>query len=132
MENKIKRVKRELRAIKKSSHAIQRLIQHQGMHFTRIHALEALPRQKERDEIIEMERELIASMELDKLVLTNDELERKYKKALDALSVTDRAMVIDCYFGGMPYWKIAMEYHYTEEGARKHLNKLVEKIAKLM
>jgi hypothetical protein len=29
----------------------------------------------------------------------------------------------------MPYWKIANEYGYSEEGARKHISALIGKIA---
>lgn len=130
MKNKINKVKRELRVVKKTSHAIKRLIEFQGLHFTRIRALEALPSEKRREEIIENEKELIKSMDIDSLVLESEELEKKYKSALDTLSPEDRAMVTDCYFCGMPYWKIAMEYGFSESGARKHLDKIVEKIAK--
>ena len=132
MKNKINKVKRELRAIKKSSHAIERLIQYQGLRFTRIRALEALPREKKRDAIIENEKELINALGIDKLVLENEEMEKKYKEALNALSPEDRAMVTDFYFCGLPYWKIAMEYGFSESGARKHLDRIVEKIAKVL
>ena len=132
MENKINKIKRELRAVKKSSHAIGRLIEHQGLHFTRIRALEALPKDEERDAIIERERELIEKMGLEELISQNEEMEKKYEKALESLSLRDRAMMKDCYFGGMPYWKIAMEYGFSEEGARKHLEKLVVKISKVV
>ena len=84
MKNKINKVKRELRGVKKNSHAIERLIKYQGLRFTRIRALEALPREKKRDAIIENEKKLINALGIDKLVLENEEMEKKYKEALNA------------------------------------------------
>ena len=129
MQSKIKMVKRELRGLKKSSHAVKRLIETQGIHFKRIKALEELPRSERVQALIEAAKGLIASLGIEEEIEKSAETQRRYNAALSSLSLTDKAMVLDCYIGGLPYWKIGMEYGFAEEGARKHLDALVKKIA---
>ena len=129
MQSKINKVKKDLRAIKKGTHAIERLIKIQGMHFTRIKALGELERTEEIKRLIKGEEEIIASLGIAAEIEKNAELERMYTEAISTLPLTDRAMVLDCYVGGKTYWKIAMEYGFSEEGARKRIDKAVKKIA---
>lgn len=129
MENKINIVKKELRALKKSSHAVQRIIEIQGIHFKRIHALEKLSGDEKARELIEKERELIDALKLKEHIEESEGLEKKYMEALNRLNAVDKAMMLDCYINGMPYWKIGMTYGFAEEGARKHIEAIVKKIA---
>ena len=129
MESKVKIVRRDLRALKKSSHAIKRLIELQDIHFKRIRALSALSDDTEAQRLIEKEKELSTQTSLKEQIAKSQELEAKYMAQRDKLEPTDKAMVMDCFFNGMPYWKIGMEYGYAEEGARKHIEAIVKKIA---
>ena len=131
MQSRINKVKKELRALKKGAHAIERLIEIQGMHFTRIKALSALEESEEKEGLIRAEKEIIASLKLEDEIAKNAMLAKQYSQAISTLSLTDRAMVLDCYMGGKPYWKIGMEYGFSEEGARKHIDRLVKKIAEV-
>ena len=129
MESRIKVVRRDLRALKKSSHAIKRLIELQDIHFKRIRALSALSDDTEAQRLIEKEKELSVKTSLKEQIAKSQELEAKYMAQIDKLEPSDKAMVMDCFFNGMPYWKIGMEYGYAEEGARKHIEAIVKKIA---
>ena len=129
MESKVNIVKRELRALKKNSHALQRLIEIQGIHYKRIDSLSALPESEKTKLAIEQEKKLIAALDLDNQIAKNNELEAKYFTALSTFSLEDKAMLMDCFINGHPYWKIAMEYGFSEEGARKRLSSLINQLS---
>ena len=125
MKSKINIVRRDLRALKNNSHAITRLIETQGIHFVRIRALEALPQSDKIDSIIKKERELIDDLGLAHQIEKNADLEKQYMGALATLEARDRAMVTDCFIKGEPYYKVAMEYGFSEGGLRKRIDRLV-------
>lgn len=127
--SKINKVKKDLRALKSSSHAIERLIEAQGIHFVRIRALEALPKSEKTKALVKREMEIINDLGLAQEIEKNEELERQYMGAISSLDITDRALVTDCYLKGEPYYKLAMDYGFSESGMRKRLDRLVEKIA---
>lgn len=129
MQSKINKVKKDLRAMKKSAHAIERLIEIQGAHFKRIDALNRLPLGDEQKALIKCEMELISHLGVEKEIEKSVEIEKKYTAAMECLSLEDRAMLLDCYVSGKPYWKIGMEYGFSEEGARKHIGAIIKKIA---
>ena len=129
MQSKINKVKKDLRAMKKSAHAIERLIEIQGTHFKRIDALNSLPHRKEQEALVKCEMELISRLGVEREIEKSVEIEKRYSAAIGSLSLEDRAMLLDCYVSGKPYWKIGMEYGFSEEGARKHLGAIIKKIA---
>ncbi|MBQ7226540.1 MAG: hypothetical protein IJX02_08095 [Clostridia bacterium] len=129
MESKINIVKRDLRALKQSSHALKRLIETQGRYFVRINVLEAMPKDEKTEALLENERKIVEALKIKESIERAEELEEKYMSAVSSLGLRDKAMVLDCYLNGMPYWKIGMEYGFSEEGARKHLDRLIKKIA---
>ena len=130
MKSKINLVRKDLRALKSTSHAITRLIEAQGIHFVRIKALEKLPKSKTVDILIEQERALAQDNGLAGQIEKSAELEKKYSRALSSLDVTDRAMVTDCFIKGEPYYKVAMDYGFSEGGLRKRIDRLIVQIAK--
>ena len=127
--SKIKKVKKDLRALKSTSHAIERLIEAQGIHFVRIKALEALPKSEKINELVKREHEIINGIGLAEAIEKNEELQMQYMDAISALDLTDRAIVTDCYLKGKPYYRLAMDYGFSEGGVRKKLERLIEKIA---
>ena len=129
MKSKINIVKRDLRLLKKNSHAVKRIIEIQGLHFKRISALEKMEKSEENKVIIKREKEIIQRLRLKEVMAESAEIERKYLSALDTLHPRDKAMVLDCFVVGMPYWKLGAEYGYSEEGVRKHINALIRELA---
>ena len=130
MKSKINIVRRDLRALKSTSHAITRLVEAQGIHFVRIKALERLQKSKKTEELISKERELIEALGLAEQIEKGAELEKRYMEALSSLDLDDRAMVTDCFIKGEPYYKVAMNYGFSEGGLRKRIDRLVVQIAK--
>ena len=130
MKEKIYRVKKDLRALKKSSHALNRLIELHGLCYKKVKVIEAL--EGEASALAEREKEIALALGIKAEILKSQELTGKYAAAIGSLDTEDKAMLLDCYINGMPYWKIAMEYGFSEEGARKHIDKIVKKIAKAM
>ena len=128
MKEKIYRVKKDLRALKKSSHALNRLIELHGLCYKKVKVIEAL--EGEASALAEREKEIALALGIKAEILKSQELTGKYAAAIGSLDAEDKAMLLDCYINGMPYWKIAMEYGFSEEGARKHIDKIVKKIAK--
>lgn len=129
MKSRINKVRRDLRALKSSSHAIQRLVEIQGIHFMRINALERLPKSEKTTRLLSNEQRLIDALGLTEEIEKNEEMQNRYMAAMSALDLTDRAMVLDCYLKGEPYCKMAMTYGFSESGLRKHLDRLIAKIA---
>ena len=134
MENKVKlskvnKVKRDLRALRSSSHAIERLIEAQGIHFVRIKALEALPKSEKIQTIIKKENEIIRCLGLAEVIEKSEEMERRYMGALSKLELNDRAIITDYYIKGAPCFQVAMDYGFSEGGLRKKLDRLISKIA---
>ena len=129
MKNRINKVRRDLRALKKSSHALQRLIEIRGIHYRRIDLLKSLPQSEERAELIVREKELISALCIEQQIKENEEMENEYMQAIAALSPVDKAMALDCFVNGMPYRRLAMEYGLSEEGARKRISAIIKRIA---
>ncbi|MBQ8146794.1 MAG: hypothetical protein IJ039_08415 [Clostridia bacterium] len=129
MESKIYIIRKDLRALKKSSRTIKRLIELQGIHFKRIRALEAMSNDTQAQALIEKEKEIALSLKLKEQIEESQSLEAKYMDIISRLDPTDKAMVLDCFLNGMPYWKLGMEYGFAEEGARKHIESIVKRIA---
>ena len=132
MESKIKIVRRDLRALKSTSHAIERIIEVQGIHYIRIKALEKLEQSEKVKSALEKEKALVEKFGLVEQIEKNAELENKYMGAISTLATMDKAMVIDCFLKGKPYYKVAMDYGFSEGGLRKRLDRLLKQIAKNM
>ena len=130
MESKINKVKRDLRALKKNSHAIQKLIEIQGLHYTRIKALSKLEQSDTVKKAIEKEKSILSSLGLEKQMAENQELEEMYMEAISHLSPQDKAIILDSYINGHQHWKIGLDYGFSESGARKHIDAIIKQIAK--
>ena len=132
MTSKINKIKYDLRALKKSSHAIQRLVELQGLHYKRIDALSRESNEKSSASLIEKEKQIINSLRVEEHIAENEALYSKYMEAISTLCPQDKAMVLDCYVNGMPYWKLGLEYGYAEEGARKHMEAIIKHLAQII
>ena len=130
MESKVRKIKRDLKGIKKNSRAVMRLIEVQGIHFKRIEAISALPKSDKNQEIINKERELILSLGIERMIEENQRLESEYMKAISSLCEMDKALILDVITGGMTYYKLGVKYGYTEEGMRKKVDSVINTLAK--
>ena len=130
MESKIKKIKRDLRGIKKNSHALARLIEIQGIHFKRIEAISALEKSERNKQIIEKEKEIISHLGIEDLMEKSQVLEERYMKIINKLPERDRAIILDVIIGGLTYYKMGAKYGYTEEGMRKKVNSVISTLSK--
>lgn len=130
MESKINIVRKDLRALKRSSHAIEKLIEAQGIHFVRINALEKMEQNEQVKRALEKEKEHLEKLGLAQEIEKSVELEGKYLNAISSLPLIDRAILTDSFVKGKSNIVIAMDYGFSEGGIRKRITRLIEKIAK--
>ncbi len=130
MESKINIVRKDLRALKRSSHAIEKLIEAQGIHFVRINALEKMEQNEQVKKALEKEKEHLEKLGLAQEIEKSVELEGKYLNAISSLPLIDRAILTDSFVKGKSNIVIAMDYGFSEGGIRKRITRLIEKIAK--
>ena len=127
-KERIERVKKDLRELKKHVHLINTLLRRKAQYLLRIDTLRKSHRIKAREEI-EMIEEVLAQMNIEKYIERATNLEKKYMTKIKKLSITDQAIIIDYYINGLPAWKIGLRLDYSEDGIRKRLQKALEKIA---
>ena len=123
-------VKKDLRELKKLTHAIKQLESAQRMHLARIKLLENLPKSEKIDTLIAKEKSLISSIDCQGVIEKSCALEEKYMDAINSLPLFDRGMIVDAFINGTPYWKIGLEIGYSEEGVRKKISKIISHISK--
>lgn len=127
-KERIERVKKDLRELKKHVHLINTLQRRKAQYLLRIEDLKKSHRIKAREEIIMLE-EVLSLMNIEKYIKRASDIEKKYMKKIKSLSITDQVIIIDYYVNGLPAWKIGMRIDYSEDGIRKRLQKAIEKIA---
>ena len=128
----INEVKKDLRELKKYTHAIKQLECAQRTHLARIKLLESIGGGEKTNKLIERENALLASLDAKTVIEGACTLEEKYMAKINELPLPDRGIIIDCVINGTPYWKIGLEIGYSDEGVRKRVSKIIAKIAQMM
>ena len=126
----INEVKRELRELKKYTHAIKQIESARKTHLMRIKLLEGMQENDRILALIEKENTLLADQTPINLIESACEIEERYKKAINELPILERGIIVDAFINGTPYWKIGLEIGYSEDGVRKKVSKIISKIAK--
>ena len=130
MPDKLLKVKQDLRRLRKLSHAIAAEMRARQNHEARLTYLRSIEDPGE-DVLIDIMRveDAIASLRVDAHIREASELEDKYMDAIALLDPLDRAIIIDGYVNGKPYWKIGRDIGYTEAGVKKRVSAAIEGIA---
>ena len=128
----INEVKKDLRELKKYTHAIKQLESAQRTHMARIKLLESVEGGDKIKRLIEREKALILSTKAPEVIEYACALEEKYMAVINSLPLIDRGIIVDCVINGTPYWKIGLQIGYSEEGVRKKISKIIAKIAQMM
>lgn len=128
----INEVKKDLRELKRQTHAIKQLECAQKTHLARIKLLMGMEENERIKALIEKERASLASLNVADVVSGACEIEEKYMEAINALPLVDRGIIVDAFINGTPYWKIGLSVGYSEEGVRKKVSKIISAIAKSM
>lgn len=124
----IDEVKKDLRELRKYTHAIKQIEMAQRTHLARIKLLEGLESEKARA-LIENERRLLSLTDPTSEIERACAIEEKYMSAINALPLVDKGIIVDAFINGTPYWKIGLAVGYSEEGVRKMVSKIISKIA---
>lgn len=130
MSDKILKVKQDLRRLRKLANAIEAELRARQRICERLTYLRSIPSPSEevRVEIIGCEYS-ISGLKLDAHIKEASELEGRYLAAITQLDPLDRAIIIDGYMNGKPYWKIGRDIGYTEAGVKKRIRISIDKIA---
>lgn len=130
-EDKILKVKKDLRRLRKLSHAIAAELRAKEIHERRLAYLRSIEDPGE-DVLIDMMRieEAIGALRVDVHIKEAADLEAKYIEAIGTLDELDRAIVVDGFINGKAYWKIGRDIGYTEAGIKKRVDAAIDKIVK--
>lgn len=126
---RIERIKQDLRQLKKTAHAIEGLCKLQATHQRRIDMLKRLKGVCGVEEAIEREMQFIRQLDIPGKLQEAREIEEKYLKIIESLEPIDKAIIIDSYLNGVPYWKIGDKLGFSEEGVRKRIQRALKKLA---
>ncbi len=128
----INTIKKDLRQLKKTIHIIEALKNAQKRYIQRIEALSRLVQTDRIKEQIESTQKVMGLMNIDAYIKEANEIEGKYMYAINQLEPIERAIILDCFVNGLPYWKVGLNLGYTEEGLRKKTDKILRKLVKLI
>ena len=129
-KEKLQRVKTDLKELKKTVHLINTMIRTRNEYLYRIKLLSSLHREKSRAEARALTKAL-ELMNIEEQIERANKTKEKYISAIYALPLTDKAIAIDYFLNGTPAVKIALSLSYSEDGIRKRLPKIINKIAAL-
>ncbi|MBQ3018094.1 MAG: hypothetical protein IJD89_04025 [Clostridia bacterium] len=125
----INEVKKDLRELKKLTHASRAIESAVDTHLARIKTLKNLPSSERISTLISKEEELLKSLNTLGKIEDAQLLENKYMEAIMSLDPTDKTIALNTYINGVPYWKTGIELGFSEEGVRKRITKIIKKIA---
>lgn len=126
----VKAVKIELRELKRTVHIIDTMKATQERYIMRIEALSKMVQTPRIVAQIESLKTMLSLMELDYYIEKATSIEKKYIPAINALEQTEKAIILDSFINGLPYWKIGLSFGYAEVTVRKKADSALRKIAK--
>ncbi len=131
-EDKIAKVKQDLRHLRKITHSIEVALQVKERHEKRLEVLRQSNQSSERDAEIGKIEKVLAALHIDDNIKRATEIELRYVDAIDKLEPLDKVIVLDGYINGKAYWKIGRDIGYTEVGVQKRIKKVFERLAALV
>lgn len=127
---RIEKIRRDLREIRKLQHRVSVMQSVQERYRSRIEVLSGMNMTVERDRLIQELRKNEETLGIEDAIREATELESRYMEALSRLDGQDRAILLDGYLCGKPYWKIGMELGYSEDGVKKRVRRALERLEK--
>lgn len=131
-DEKIAKIKKDLRRLRKITHSVEVALQVKERHERRLSYLEQEKPSKENIEEAQKIRKNLASLRIDDIIKEATTLESLYMEAISKLEPLDRTIILDGYINGKAYWKIGRDIGYTEVGIQKRVNKIIEILANLI
>ena len=131
-EEKIFKIKRDLRQLRKITHSIEVSIQVKEKHEKRLLLLSERKQTNEiKSEIAKIKR-VLESLHIENYIKTATEIESKYMEAINKLDPLDKTIILEGYINGTAYWKIGRNIGYSEIGIQKRVSKIIEKLSTLI
>ena len=131
-DEKIAKIKKDLRRLRKITHSVEVALQVKERHERRLSYLEREKPSKENIEEAQKIRKNLASLRIDDIIKEATMLESLYMETISKLETLDRTIILDGYINGKAYWKIGRDIGYTEVGIQKRVNKIIEILANLI
>ena len=131
-DEKIAKIKKDLRRLRKITHSVEVALQVKERHERRLSYLEREKPSEENIEEAQKIRKNLASLRIDDIIKEATTLESPYMEAISKLEPLDRTIILDGYINGKAYWKIGRDIGYTEVGIQKRVNKIIEILANLI
>ena len=126
----VQKIRQDLRQIKINAHAVSALEKAYTTHIKRIKMLESLSSNEYIKKQISREREKLESLNFLGQIEELTNLEIKYKDLISSLPPLEKAIMVDCFFNGKSYWQIGLKLGYSEEGVRKQVSVIIDKLSK--
>lgn len=130
-EDKISKIKKDLRRLRKISHSVEVTLRVKERHERRLTYLEEKNTKENLQEASNIRKNLSA-LRIDDVIREATALETLYMDAISKLEPLDRTIILDGYINGKAYWKIGRDIGYTEAGVQKRVNKIIETLATLI
>ena len=124
-DEKAKKIKKELRALRKINKSIEASFRMRSKYEKRLNYLKNNLQAKEAERV----QTLLAGLKIDEQIIRATEMEAKYMTIIDKLEPIDRTIIIDACINGKTYLAIGMDVGYSEEGVRKRIDRICYKIA---
>ncbi len=121
-------IKKELRQLRKTIHIVEALKETQERYIKRIEALSRLVQTDKIKEQIETTKKVMSLMNIAQYVEEATELEKKYMTAINRLEPMEKAIILESFINSKPYWKIGLQFGYSEEGVRKKIDAIIRKL----
>lgn len=128
----IKTIKSDLRQLKKTIHIIDSLNETQKRYIDRIELLSKFAQTDKIKEQIETIKKVMSLMDIDTYIKEANEIEAKYIDVINKLEPLEKAIIIECFINGKPYWKVGNMISYCEDTVRKKANKIMRKMVNMM
>lgn len=123
----VQKVKDELRQLRKINHYIQVLERVRESHEKRIELLKSTNSSSE--DITRLES-AIRALNIEDSIKRATAIEIKYFTIIDKLNIIDKAIILEGYVNGEPYWKVGQKIGYSANGIQKRIGIIINKIAK--
>lgn len=131
-EEKVAKVKQDLRHLRKITHSIEVALQVKERHEKRLEVLRQAKQTAEVEEEIKKIERVLSSLHIEDSIKKATALEFIYTDAIDRLEPLDKAIVLDCYINGNAYWKAGRGIGYSADGIRKKADKAIRKLADMV
>ena len=125
----ISKVKKEIKQLRQNMRLLDALASSDARNAKRLDTLKASPQSEAVQAEIARIRRSLDSVCAKKLSCDIMRLEEKYMRAINSLPSFDKTIFLEFFIEGLPYWKIGMNTGYSEDGIRKRIYKMAEKIA---